>query len=792
MIKNYFKIAWRSLLRNKWYSVINIGGLAVGMAVSILIGFWVWNELSFNKNFKNYDRIAQVWQFVTFDAGKSSYDLLPIPLAERLRNSYPDFQRVSLSSFTREEVLTSDENKSLLRTGNYVEPDFNEMLSLNMIEGTRNSLKEANTILISGTFAKDLFGDENPLGKGITINNKLRVKIAGVYEDFPSNSTFKDVFFLAPWELFAANDIYAKNAITSWDENSYQIFVQLRNKANFSEVSGKIRDIRMKMDNPPPYKPEFFLHPMYKWHLYSEFKNGQNIGGLIQFVWLFGVIGILVLILACINFMNLATARSKKRAKEVGLRKSIGSTRWQLIFQFLSESFIIVLMSFLLSLILVLLILPLFNDISGKRINISWSNPWLWFFGISITLITGLLSASYPALYLSSFKPVKVLKGSFNPGKFASLPRKVLVIFQFTISVALMIGILTVFQQIRFAQNRPVGYNQNSLVEIRMHTPQLYGSYETLRAKLLNSGAVQEMSESVGSVTDDYGGTTKVTWQGKDPDTHPLLMSNKVTQEFGKTIGWQIIDGRDFSREFSTDNASVILNESAVKLMGFKIPLSESITWNEKIYKVIGITTDVIKESPFIPVKPTFFILDYKSVNVINLRLAPQMSINGSLSKVKDVLKECNPAAPFDYRFVDEKYAGKFSDEKRIGKLSGFFAILGVFISCLGIFGLASFIAEQRTKEIGVRKTMGATGFTIWQWLSKDYLILVVISCLTAIPVSWYYISQWLQNYIYHTELEWWFFAVPCICALVITQLTVSFQVIRAALINPVEALRYE
>ncbi len=791
MIKSYVKVGWRNLARNKSYSAINIGGLAVGMAVTILIGLWIWDELSFNKSFKNYDRIGQLWQFVTFDVEKSSYNSLPIPLAHELRNQYPDFERVSLSSYTKDGTLATD-NKQLVRSGNYVEPDFNEMMSVKMLSGSRNDMQDVNTIMLSKTLAHDLFDEEEPLNKIITLNENISVKISGVYEDFPNNSAFHEVSFLAPWALYESQDPWVKNSAHAWDENSWQIFVQLKDGKGFDMVSAKIKDIRMKRDKPPGYKPEFFLHPMSKWHLYGDFKNGVNTGGQITYVWLFGLIGVFVLLLACINFMNLATARSEKRAREVGIRKSIGSVRTQLMLQFVCESLLTVTLGFVLSLVLVQLMLPFFNDVAGKRIDILWTTPWFWGAIVAFSLITGLLSGSYPAFYLSSFQPVKVLKGTFRPGRWASLPRKILVVFQFSVSITLMIGIAVVFLQIEFAQNRPVGYNRSGLIEINMKPEQLRNNFETLRQDLLNTRAAVDMSESLGSITSDYGGTTDIKWPGKAEGFYPLFMTNKVSHEFGKTVGWIIKSGRDFSREHVTDNGAVILNEAAVKLIGFKNPTNETLTFSGKEYKIIGVIQDLIKESPFRPVKPSFFMLDYSVVNVINIKLSPDLNTSEALAKVEVVFKKYYPASPFEYHFVDQQFAGKFSDEVRVGKLSGFFAILALFISCLGIFGLAAFVAEQRTKEIGIRKVLGASIPMLWKSLSKDFVVLIIISCFLAVPIGYYFMNNWLQNYEYRTEISGWVFFLTCMGALAITLATVSYQAIRAAMMNPVKSLRSE
>jgi len=790
MIKSYIKIALRNLIKSKTYSVINIGGLAVGMAVAMLIGLWTWDELTFNKDFKNYGRVAQVWQFVKFDVEKSSYNTLPIPLAEELREKYPDFESVSLST-GRENILSID-TKTFVKSGNYVEPSFLKMMSLKILSGSSNGLKEINSILLSESLAKNFFGTESPLNKIITLNNKESLKVTGVYEDFPVNSTFKDVSFLAPWGFLLANDNNAKKDRDQWDNNSYNIYVQLKEEADFENVSDKIIDIRVKRSNPPAYKPEFFLHPMSKWHLYSDFKDGKNVGGRIEYVWLFGCIGVFVLIIACINFMNLATARCEKRAKEVGIRKSIGSVRGQLVFQFLTESFLIAFISFTLSLVLVQLTLPLFNQVVDKRMTILWNNPLFWLSGLLFSLITGLLAGSYPALYLSSFLPVKVLKGTFRVSRFASIPRKFLVVLQFTVSISMIIGFTVIFRQIEFAQGRSVGYSRNGLIEVRMNTPLLHGHFEALRNDLLTTGAVYDMSESTGSVTIQYGGTTNVTWQGKEPDTRPLLMSNRITHEYGKTIGWQIADGRDFSRELVTDTSSIIINESAVKLMNLKNPLGELVKYNGKDYKVIGLIKDMIKESPFEPIKPTFYVLDYNAVNTINIKLASQMNTSRALGKVEEVFKKYNPTSPFDYRLVDQQYAQKFSNEVRIGKLSSFFAILATFISSLGIFGLASFTAEQRTKEIGIRKILGASVLQLWQMLSKDFVSLVALSIVLSIPIAYHFMSNWLVKFQYRTEISWWIFAAAGFGALCITLLTVSFQTIKSAIANPVNSLRSE
>jgi len=791
MLKNYFKLAWRNLRKSKMYSFINIAGLATGMAVSMLIGLWVWDELSFDKYHKNYDRIGQVWQFVKFDVEKTSYNSVPLPLAEEFRTKYPDFESVSVATYNRTVVLGTGDKK-ISRTGMYTEPDFPDMMTVKMLSGTRSGLKDINSIVLSESLAKVLFGKDDPMNKIVRMDNKTDVKVTGVYEDFPGNSSFKDVYFLSPWSLFTSLDGYAKRASTEWDENSFQLFVQLKEGADFAKLSSAIKDIRMKLENPPAYKPEFFVHPMSRWHLHGDFKNGENLGGLIQLVKMFGMAGIFILLLACINFMNLSTARSEKRAKEVGIRKTIGSLRSQLIYQFFSESLLVSFIALLFCLALVQICLPFFNSIAGKEMVTPWTNPVFWFMTIGFCLITGLIAGSYPALYLSSFQPIKVLKGTFKAGRFAALPRKALVVFQFTVSVALIIGTIIVFRQIEHAKDRPIGYNNEGLIEVNMTTPDLYKNYEALHADLLNSGYVSNLSQSSGSVTADYGGTTDISWKGKTGNTRPLFISNQVTHEYGNTIDWKILQGRDFSKSFSTDTVALIINTSAAQAMGFNHPLDEVVRLSGKNYQVIGVVDDMIKFSPYEQVKPSIFTLNKNAVNVIAIKIAPKVGVSTALSKIENVFKKYNPAAPFEYKFVDDEYAAKFSNEVRIGKLAGFFAVLAIFISCLGLFGLASFVAEQRTKEIGVRKVLGATILSVWRLLSKDFVVLVIISLLIASPVAYYFMNGWLENYQYRISISWWIFALAGLIAFVLTLTMVSFQAIKAAVANPVKSLRTE
>ena len=794
MLKNYFKIAWRNLVKNKAHSFINITGLSVGMAVALLIGLWIDSELSFNKDFDNYNRVAQVMQNQTFNGEVGSQTAVPYPMGEELKKSYgSDFKYVSMASWTYDHILASGETK-ITKSGTFFEPAITEMLSLKMLKGSRAALNTGNSVIISAGTAKALFGDHDPLEKLVKIDNRFNVVVTGVYADLPDNSSFNRVTFIAPWKLFIDSASWPEKLSNPWRANAFQTFVQLADNADMGRVSAKIKEVKIRKcsKDDAAFKPAVFLQPMSKWHLYSEFKNGVNAGGKIEFVWLFGLIGFFVLLLACINFMNLSTARSEKRAKEVGIRKAIGSLRGQLVKQFFSESLMIAFFAFIFSLLLVQLGLPFFNELADKKITVLWSNPLFWLAGLAFTVLTGLIAGSYPALYLSSFKPIKVLKGAFRVGRFASVPRKVLVVLQFSVSVILIIGTVVVFRQVQFAKNRPVGYSRDGLITAYLATDDIHKHFDAVRNELKNSGAVTEIAESSGTAAQINEVDNGFSWKGKAPSVQGNFGVVFISHEFGKTIDWKFKEGRDFSRDFGTDSTGIILNETAAKFMGLKHPVGETIEWDGQTFHVLGVVKDMVMQSPYEPVFRTVFVMAYTGQNIINIRINPALSSHKALADIEKVFKKYNPAQPFEYKFVDDLYAKKFGDEERVGKLAGFFAFLAIFISCLGLFGMASFMAEQRVKEIGVRKVLGASTFNLWQLLSKDFFLLIIISLLIASPLAYYFMDGWLQQYQYRSVISWWIFGVAALGAIIITILTVSFQAIKAAIANPVKSLRTE
>jgi ABC-type antimicrobial peptide transport system permease subunit len=795
MLRNYLKTAWRSLLKNRLSSFINIGGLSIGMAVAMLIACWIYNEWTFDREFNNYDRIAQVWEMYPGKHGAQA--ILPAPVADELRAKFSsNFKQVFSSSRDQEHVFAAGDKK-LIKLGRYIEPAGLNVLTLPMLKGSHSGLNDLHSILLSASLAEALFSGADPVGKILDMDDTVALKVTGVYKDFPYNSSFRDISYLAPWELYVANDPETKYQRNRWGDNNWYTFVQLAENTNFASVSAKIKDV--KRNNDPWIDStgknrntmELFLHPMSRWHLYSDFSDGYNASGRIKYVRLFGIIGVLVLLLACINFMNLSTARSEKRAREVGIRKVVGSLRSQLVGQFFCESLLVTFFALAISLGLLQLSMHFFNQLADTKMSIPWQNPVWWMACIGFCLFTGLVAGSYPALYLSSFKPIKVLKGVFRVGRLASLPRKVLVVVQFTVSIAMIIGTIIVFRQVQYAKDRPIGYDQRGLVSVQQHTKNIQDHFLAFRNDLLSTGVVTEVAESVAPVTAAWNQNGGLSWSehpSPGPNDPDFCMKG-VTQGFAKTVGLQFIKGRDFrTGPNGADATTMILNETALKAMGWKDPLGKTVHWSNTDFTVIGVVKDVVMESPYeTPYAALYFVAPF-TMSYITMKIDPR----SSLRQVAPVFAKYNPAEPFDYKFVDEQYDARFRDELRIGELAGFFTALAILISCLGLFGLASFVAEQRIREIGVRKILGASVFNLWKLLSKDFVLLTGLSFLIATPIAWRLLDQWLQSYAYRTTISWSIFAMAGAAALAITLLTVSFQAIKAATTNPVKSLRSE
>ena len=794
MFKNFFKTAWRNIIKNKTYSIINVLGLATGMAVAMIIGLWIYDEVSANKNFKNYNTIYQVMMHQTFDAFRGTQQALPYPLGDELKSKYPDFKAVAMCDWGQKRSLVYGEKK-ISKYGHFIGEEAVSIFSLNILEGSKDPLHDPYSIVLTKETAGILFGNTNPIGKTIKLDNQTDLKVTAVVDKEPKNSSFS-FDYLIPFQLQESIYPWIKQYHkTNWGNNSWQTFVQLNDNANSTSVGKKIKDVVLSHftdENTLKHiKPELFIHPMSKWRLYSDFDNGINTGGFIKYVRMFGILGLIVLLIACINFMNLSTARSEKRAKEVGVRKAVGSGRKQLINQFLNESLLMASFAFLLAFCMVALALPYFNQLTDKEMSLHLANPVFWLIMILFTVITGLLAGSYPAFYLSSFNPVRVLKGNFKAGKRSSLPRKILVVIQFASSVILMIGTIIVYQQIQYGKSRPIGFNNKGLISVDW-SDDIAKHFESLRQELLSSGAAISICQSNSPPSELYSNNNGWEWKGSQPVEKTVVFSTiTTTYDYTKTLGIKLSAGRDFSRDFADSN-SVILNEAAVKRMRLKNPVGEQLKWNDKPMTVIGVIPDIQMESPYRPISPLTIIFNKDWVGNLDVRLNPNISASQAITLMKPIFERYNPAYPFEYHFADEEYAKKFNYEELVANLAAIIAVLAIFISCLGLFGLASFTAEQRVKEIGVRKVLGASVFNLWRLLSKDFVILVLLSCAIAIPIGWYCMNEWLKNYHYKAVINIGVFAVVVLVAILITLLTVSFQAVKAAMANPVRSLRTE
>ncbi len=796
MIRNYLKIAWRNLAKSKVYSFINVFGLAVGMAVAMMIGLWINDEMSANKHHANYATLYQIKMHQTFDGKRGTQDAIPFPMGEELQTKFPDFKAVAMCDWGSTRSLVVG-NQKFLKFGHFIGQDAIDMFSLKVKNGDKEPLKEPYSIVLTEETAEALFGKQDPVGKVVRVDNTMNLKVTAVVEKQPKNATLQ-YDYLMPWHLQEKiYDWIPKFHKTNWGNNSWQAYAQLKDGIDPEKTNAKIKNVVLDhfKDNElmqKNIKPEVFVHAMEKWRLYSDFTDGKPSGGFIKYVKLFGIFGIFVLVIACINFMNLSTARSEKRAKEVGVRKAVGSARKQLISQFLSESILIAFMALVVAFLLVALSLPYFNKLTEKLMAIQFDNPVFWAIILGFTLFTGLLAGSYPALYLSSFNPVKILKGGVHVGKNASLPRKILVVIQFTFSIVLMIGTVIIYQQIQHAKNRPIGFNSQGLISVEV-SKDLIDNYEPLRNELIASGMVSSVTETNSPPTEIYSNNNGWEWKGSTPEEKSVLFNTIATNyDYVKTIGVKLKEGRDFSKEFSTDSTGVILNEAAVKRMRLKHPVGEMVKWNGKDRRIVGVVADVMMQSPYRDISPLTIVFEKGWVNFINVRINPNVASAEAIKRIKPIFDKYNPGFPFAYKFADSEYARKFNYEELIGNLAAIISILAIFISCLGLFGLASFMAEQRKKEIGVRKVLGASVANLWGLLSKDFVKLIVISCAIASPIAWYGMSEWLKDYTYKINIGVGVFLLVLVVSLIVTLLTVSYQAIKAALANPVKSLKTE
>lgn len=789
MLKNYFKVAWRHIRQHKLLSFINIFGLATGMAFTLLIYMWILYEKSFDSFHLNKDKIGLVIQHVEFNHVKSSQSSSPLPLYYELKNNYPEVAYNSrLSWVENESVITGD--KKLVKKSIYVDGDFFRMFTFPLIKGDINTvLKDPNNIVISASMAQSLFGNGDPIGKTVRIGNKYDMLITGVMKDIPENSTY--VFdFLGNYEFIIQTDDFKRNSRSDWGNNFLMNVVQVKENASLEGLQKKISRIITEKD--PRLKNRMLtLQSAADWHLYNNFQNWKLDGGRITLVRLFSIIGIFVLLVACMNFMNLTTARASKRAREVGVRKAAGCTRRQLVLQFLTESMLIAVISFLVSLILCVLLLPYVRHLGFEHIRIDSINLSLVGLMFIVCLGTGLLAGSYPAFYLSAFKPLEVLKGKATGQQGSGLFRKILVVSQFAISSALIICTIIVYQQIKLGQGRSIGYNPDNLISVRS-SDDLNKNYQPLRNEVLATGYFESIARASQPMTALYNSWSDFTWENKPADLDVSINVILTEWDLDKTVGLQFKEGRGFSKQYPTDSTGVILNEAALKVMGFKDPIGKIVRLGDQQLHVIGVIKNILLTDPFKPVSPLVMIFTRDAFNNIFLRPKPEVDIKAALAAVTPIFDKYNPTLNFSYTFTNRDFAAKFNMENQAAQLTGIFGVFAIFISCLGLFGLAMFMAQRRTREIGIRKVLGATTSQLWMLLSTEFLWLVLLACLLASPVSWWLMNSWLQHYEYRITISWWVFPVTAAIAIIIALLTVSTQSVKAALSNPAKSLKTE
>ena len=790
MFSNYLKIAWRNLVHNKVYSALNIAGLAAGMAVALLIGLWIYSQYAYDRFLPGYDQLYRV-ELNFFHSGEiRTQNGSALPLVEEFRKNYPEVKYASETDWGGQHSLVIGDKK-LDPSGLSVGKDFLKMFPYPLVKGNVDSVfSDPNSIVLTESVAKALFGDQYPINRLIHIDNKNNVKVTGVMKDIPANSTLQ-FGFLLPYSYLEQTYPDTKNERTHWQNYSFPEYVELKPGADAGAFENKIKNIFAKYDQAN--KIEVVLQPAKNWRLVAQFKNGKAAGGIIEYVRMFGIIGVLVLVIACINFVNLSTARAERRAREVGLRKSIGSSRRDLIIQFLSESLLLTLVAFVVSIVIVQLALPSFNTITNGNMAVPYGNVTFWCAMLCYVMVTGVLAGARPAFYLSSFNPVKVLKGTIQLGKQAALPRKIMVVVQFTCSIALIISTLIIYQQIKYGRDRPKGYNPDNLVMVNS-SDDLYKNYDALKHDLLQSGQVISVTKAGSGMTYFPASFSIQDFPGKKTGESLEMATTAVSPGYFETIGMKLKSGHDFASDAGPDSLDIIINEAAAERLRLKSPLGQLITfeYRKNPMRITGVVESAIVGSPFYVSGPAIYVYNPGWTGAIMFRLDPNAGRQQAIKKIAAIFNKYNPSFPFDYRFADEAYDSTLALEVLVGTLASIFAGLAIFISCLGLFGLAAYVAEQRTKEIGIRKVMGASVPQLWLLLSKDFMLLVLVSCLIASPVALYYLHNWLLKYDYRISIGPGVFIFAGVMALIITLFTVSFQAIKAALANPVKSLRSE
>lgn len=788
MFRLNFKIALRNLWKNKGYTLINVGGLAIGLASCMLLLLYVSYEWGYDKQSKNYKDTYMVYTHQKSSAGMASHNTTPGVIAAEIMAKVPGVAAVSHFSYP-ESHLISYENNSFKKEGMYSDPDFLKIMDYKFLKGNPATvLQKINSVILTETMAKNLFGKEDPLNKIVKFENEEPLKVEAVIADLPKNSSIQ-FDYLMPFALFEKQNPGLKNS--GWGNNYCQTIVQLQGSQFFEKANETVIGIARK--NTSNDITHWTLHPIAKWHLYGDFVNGKSVGGKIDQVKIFFLLAFCILLIACVNFMNLSTARSEKRAKEVGVRKAIGSSRKALIGQFMLESTLLAVLGMVVAFVLLEISLPYFNNLLKIELVINYADWKFWSAFGGLTLITGVIAGSYPAFYLSSFQPLQVLKGFKMAGGASLSIRQVLVVFQFVFAVCLIICTAVIYQQLNFIKNKSIGYNINSLVEISIQGPLLKNEQKLniLKDELLKSGAVTDVSFFSMSLSQIGFNTFGVSWQGKNNKEQRLFNLRAAGYDFVKTMGTEMISGREFAPNY-TDTSNVMVNETAVKIMGLKNPVGSVINLGDQRITIIGVMKDIIMESPYEQAKPILIYENMRDMQVVLARLNVSDGIKPSIDKINGVMEVLNPGFPVEIKFADDNFEQKFQNEKLVGAVANWFGGFAVFISCLGLLGLALYMAEQRKKEISIRKVLGASNMNIITLLNKDFVKLVAIANLIAFPLAYILIDKWLSAYSYRVAISFLPFAIALSLSLVIAILTVSLQSVKVAKANPVDALKYE
>lgn len=786
MFRSFIKITFRNLLKYKTFSLVNLAGLSVGLACFFLICLWVRDETSYD-NFHTFgNRIYRVMENQTFTDGEILTQAEgPGLLGETLKNEIPELVYASTMDWWTNTLISYD-NQSVKEEGRYVGADFLKMFSFPLLKGDKETaLNKPGSIVISERLAQKLFPGAEPLGKTLRLANFSDYEITGIMANLPSNTIFKFEFLL-PYNEFIQRNAWARE----WDNNGLHTYVMLREDADLQSVNRKIKDVVTKYGDQD--NVELFLQPLGDIYLKTDFKNGvYQGGGRMEYVRLFGIIGLLILLLACINFMNLSTARAAVRAREVGVKKVVGAGRRLLIAQFNAEALVVCMLAAAIAVLAVQAILPAFNQFTGKSIRLPLDEPFAWMTLGAIVLITSLLAGCYPAFILSAFRPASVLKGQFDKTQRGSLLRKVLVVSQFAVAVFMITGLLVVQKQLDFLQNKNLGYNREQLLYITMNH-EIQSKFPAFRTALEQVPGVKAVSASHSPLTGYINASGNFSWAGKNQDDNRMFVYENVAPNYLDAIGAQLAEGRDFSSQFPGDSANFVINELAAEQMGLNPPVvgQRLKAWGKE-GQIIGVVKNFHFTSLKEQLQPLILMMNSPYVWTAYVRIDGRQPVE-ILGNIETVCKKYSPAYPFEYKFADAAYNELYKSETIVGRIVAWFAILAVFISCLGLLGLATFAAERRVKEIGIRKVLGATAGSIVGLLSQDFLKLVILGIALATPIAWWASRRWLNDFPYRIELSWWIFLFAGGLAVGVAFLTVSFQSLKAAFSNPVNSLRSE